>query len=193
MFCALEPVSGVTEGSESNFHVSHSPDSFSAIPRASGHVFIFCAPGLVFDGTEGVSSDFHVLSFRTRFRRYRGRRVPFSCFALPDPFWVVPRAPSRLFMFRVPVPISDGTEGVGSRFHVLCSRTCFGSYRGRQVQFSSVVLPDPFWAVSRASGPVIMFCASGIIFDSTEGIYFLFCAPKLIFDGTEGIESRFHV
>jgi hypothetical protein len=43
---------------------------------------MFGAPELFFSGTDGVRSYFHVLRPRTRFRRYRGRRVPFSCFAL---------------------------------------------------------------------------------------------------------------
>jgi hypothetical protein len=47
-------------------------NSFSAIPRASGPVFIFCTPEHIFGGTEGVGSTFHVLISRTRFRRYGG-------------------------------------------------------------------------------------------------------------------------
>jgi hypothetical protein len=102
------------------------PDSFSAVPRASAPVFMFCPPELVFGGTEGVRSRFHVfvtghifggvegvrtrfhiLPSRTHFRRYRGRRyrqrrVLFSCFALPDSFSVVPRAPSPVFMLCSP-------------------------------------------------------------------------------------------
>jgi hypothetical protein len=31
------------------------PESFSAVLRASGPVFMFCAPRLIFDGTEGDS------------------------------------------------------------------------------------------------------------------------------------------
>jgi hypothetical protein len=45
-------------------------DSFSAVPRVSGPVFMFCAPGHVFGGTEGVESLFHVLRSRTHFWRY---------------------------------------------------------------------------------------------------------------------------
>jgi hypothetical protein len=63
------------------------PDSFSAVPRASGPVFVFCAPELVLSGSEGVTSHFHVLRARTHFRRYRGRRLPFSCLTLPHSFW----------------------------------------------------------------------------------------------------------
>jgi hypothetical protein len=80
-------------------------DSFSMVPNAAGPFFMFCALGLIFNGTrcdmsrfhilrshthfrrtEGVESRFHILRYRTHFRRYRGRRVPFSCFALPDTF-----------------------------------------------------------------------------------------------------------
>jgi hypothetical protein len=92
----------------------------------SGPVFIFCQSGLIFGDTEDVGSRFHVLRARTRFRRYRGRRVPFSCFALPDSFSVVPRASGPIFLFCVPVLIVDGTEGVGSHFHVLAAGHVFG-------------------------------------------------------------------
>jgi Plant mobile domain len=39
-----------------------------------------------------IGSRFHVLRAPTHFRRYRGRQVPFSCFALLDSFSAVPRA-----------------------------------------------------------------------------------------------------
>jgi hypothetical protein len=82
---------------------------------------MFYAPGLVFDGTErvgsglifggteGVGSRFHVLHAPARFRRYRGRRVPFSYFA--------------------PELIFGGAEGVGSYFHVLRALIRFRRYR----------------------------------------------------------------
>jgi hypothetical protein len=63
-------------------------DPFSLVPRASG---LFCAPELIFGGTEGAGSNFYVLRSRTHFRRYRGRRIQFSCFPLPDPFSTVLR------------------------------------------------------------------------------------------------------
>jgi hypothetical protein len=100
-------------------------DSFSAMPRALGPVFMFSAPGLVFGVTEGVGFRFLVLRCRARFRRYRGRLVLFSCFALPYSFSAVPSASGPVFMFCAPVLIFGGTEGVRSRFHVLCARTCF--------------------------------------------------------------------
>jgi hypothetical protein len=137
---------------------------------------MFCAPRLVFGYTEGVGSRLHVLRSRARFRRYRWRRVPFSCFVSPDSFSAVPRASGLVFMFFVPGFVFGGTEGVGHRFHVLCSVTHFRQCRGRRVPFSCFAHPDSFSAVPRASGPV-----------------FVFCAPRLIFDGTEGVVSRYHV
>jgi hypothetical protein len=135
MFCAHDLIFGGTEGLGSRFHVlrvltrfqryrrRRVPfscftllDSFSAVSRASALVFMFCAPVLVCRGTEGVRSRFHVLSSRTHFRQYRGRRLPFSWFVLPDTFSVVPRASDLIF--------SD-TECIGSRFHVLRARTRF--------------------------------------------------------------------
>jgi hypothetical protein len=136
-FCATGLVFGTTKGVRSRFQVLRArthfrrnrvrrlpfsyfarPDSFSAVPRVSCPVSIFCVPGLVLGGTEGVRSRLHVfrsrtrfrlyrgrqvpfsyLHARTRFRRYRGRRVPFSCFALPDSFSAVPRATGPVFMY----------------------------------------------------------------------------------------------
>jgi hypothetical protein len=66
-------------------------DTFLAVRRASGPIivfctpiFLFCVPALIFGGTEGIGSRFHVFRSRTHFRRYRGRRVPFLCFVRPD-------------------------------------------------------------------------------------------------------------
>jgi hypothetical protein len=171
------------------------PESFSAVPRAWGPNFMFCAQGLIFGGAECVGSRFHVLRSRTHFRRYRGRRVPFSCFALPDSFWAVPKASGPIFMLCAPALVFGGTEGVGYRFHVLRSRTSFRRYRGRGVPISCFVLRDSFSAVPRATGPFFLFCALGIVFGSSEGVgtIFMFCSPGLFFGGTEGIGSRFHV
>jgi hypothetical protein len=137
---------------------------------------MFFAPGHIFGGTEVVGSSFHVLRSRTRFRWYRGRLVPFSCFAWPDSFF-------------------GGTVGVGSRFldlraqtsirqyrgpqvpfKFLQPRTRFRRYRGRRVPFSCFMLPDSFSAVPSASGPV-----------------FMFCAPRLVFGDNEGVGPRLHV
>jgi hypothetical protein len=183
------------------------------VPSASGPVFIFCAPELVFGGTEGVESLFNVLRSRTRFWRCRARRVPFSCFALPDSFSVVSWASSPVFMFCATRLIFDGTEGVRSFFHVLRSRTHFRLYRGRRVPFSCFVLPDSFSAVPNASGPVFIFCPHGLIFGSKECVgsrlhilrswtyfrryrgrrvpLFMFCAPGLVFSDAECVGSRF--
>jgi hypothetical protein len=93
-------------------------DIFLAVPRASGPVFMFRAPGPVFDGTDGAVSRFIVLRSRTNFRRYRGRRLLFSCFALQDPFSAVSTSSGLVLMLCTPWLIFSGTEGVGSRYHV---------------------------------------------------------------------------
>jgi hypothetical protein len=82
-----------------------------------------------------VGSCFQVLRARTRFRRYRQCRVPFSCFALPDMFSAVQRASSPVFMLCAPGLIFYGTEGVGFRFLVLRARTRFRWYRGDGSRF----------------------------------------------------------
>jgi hypothetical protein len=140
----------------------------------SGPVFIFCAPELISGGTEGHGSRFHILCSGTPFRRSQGRRVSFSCFALLDFFSTVRRASVLIFMFYTPKLVFGVTEGVGSRFHILRSRTHFRRYQGRQVPFSFFAYPDSFSAVPRALGPV-----------------FIFCAPGLVLGGTEGVRSRF--
>jgi hypothetical protein len=207
---------------------------FSAVPSALCPVFILCAPGLIFGRTEGVGSRFHVLRAQTNFRRYRGRRVSFSCFAHSDSFLAVMWASVPVFMFCAPGLVFSGTEGVGSRFHVLRARTHFRRYRGRRVPFyvlhartrfrpyggrrvtfSCFARPDSFAAVTRATGLVFMFCAPGLVFIVNEGVgvpfscfarpdsfaavtratglVFMFCAAGLVFVANEGVESRFHV
>jgi hypothetical protein len=198
MCCALGLIFGVTEGVGTRFNVLRSRtrvrwyrgrgvpfscfallDSFLEVPRASGLVFMLCAPDLIFGGTEGVRSCFHVLHARTHFRRYRGRRVPFKCFALPDSFSCfappdsfseVPRASGPFLTFYAPGLILSGTDGVGSLFHVLRSRTHFRWYGGHQVPFSCFALPDSFSAIPRASGPFFMFCAPRLVFGDTRGV-----------------------
>jgi hypothetical protein len=137
----------------------------------------------------------HFFCSQTCFGRYQGRRVPFSFFVLPDPFWAVPRASSSVFMFCspglvspvprasgpfficfAPGPVSGGTEGAESNFHFSRFLARFWRYRVRRVLSSCFALPDSFSAIPRASGTV-----------------FMFCAPKLVFDGTESAGSRFHV
>jgi hypothetical protein len=96
MFCASRLVFGGTGCDMTHFHVLHArthfrryrgclllfscfelPDSFSAVLRASGLVFMFCAPRLIFGGTEGVWSCFHVLRSQTCFWRCGGRSLSF--------------------------------------------------------------------------------------------------------------------
>jgi hypothetical protein len=194
MFCAPGLVFICNEVVGSPFHVLRSRTHFRRYRGSSGPVFIFCASGLIFGGIEGVRSLFHVFRSRTCFRWYRGHRVPFSCFPLSDMFSAVSRASSPFFMFCAPELVFGGTVGVGSRFHVLRSRTSFRRYRGvrslfhvlhaqtlfrlyrvHRVPFSCFAHSDSFLAVQRASGPV-----------------FMFCAPGLVFGGTEGVRSHFH-
>jgi hypothetical protein len=131
---------------------------------------MFRALRLIFGGAVCVGSRFHVLRALTHFWRYRGRRVPFSCFARPDSCSTVPMASRPLFTFCAPGLVFDGTEGVGSRFHVLRSRTHFWRYQGRRFPFSRFALPDSFSAVRRTSGPIFMFCGPGLVFGGTEGV-----------------------
>jgi hypothetical protein len=165
------------------------PNSFLAVPRLSCPFFMFYAPelvfgstegvvsrfhvlraGLVFGGTEAFVSRFHVLRARTHFRRYKGRRVPFSCFARPDSFSAILRPSCPVFMFCAPGLVIGCTVGVGSRFQVLRARTHFRRYRGRRFLFLRFARPDSFSTVPRASGPVFIFYAPGLIFDDTEGV-----------------------
>jgi hypothetical protein len=188
MFFAPGHVFGGTEVAENRFHVLHSktrfgrfrgrrcsflcfalPDSLWAVPTVPSFVFKFCAPGHVLGCTEGVGSRFHVLRSQTLLGWYRGRRVPILCFALLDSFWAILRASGTVFIFCALGLVFDGTEGVGSRFHVLRSLTRFRRYRGCRVPFLSFGLSDSFWAVPAASSPVFMFCAIGIVWGRTKG------------------------
>jgi hypothetical protein len=188
-YCAARLVFGGKEGIGFRFHVLRFwapsrlyrgrrvsiscfalPDSFLAVPRGSGAVFIFCAPDLIFDGTEGVGSRFHILSSKTCFRRYRGRWDPFSFLARPDLFSTVPRPSGPVFIFCAPKLVFGGTEGLGSYFHVLRIRAHFLRYGGRRVAILFFALPDSFSGVPMASVPVFMFCALGLVFGGTEGV-----------------------
>jgi hypothetical protein len=235
MFCDPGHVSDGTEAVKSRYHVlrfrthfrwyrgcpisfsslPRSPGLVSAIPRATGPVFMFCASGLVFDSKVGVGTRFQILRARTRFRRYQGRRFPFSCFARPDSFSTVPRASGPVFMFCVPEFVFGGTDSVGSRLHVLRSQTSFQRCRVRWVPFSCFAHPDSFSAVPKASTPVFIFFRSRTRFrwyrvhrvpfscvpildtflavPRASGLDIMFCAPTLVFSGTEGIRSHFHV
>jgi hypothetical protein len=152
---------------------------FLGVSRALSPFFTFCAPGIVFDGNEGIGSHYHVLRARTHFRRYRGRRIPFSCFVLTNSILAVPSASGPVFMFSAPRLVFDGTEGVGSLFRVLRPLTrfrrcrvcrvhfsCFArsdsflADRGRRVPFSCFPLPGMFLRVPRASSRFFTFCAS---------------------------------
>jgi hypothetical protein len=125
-------------------------DSFWAVMRVPVSFFMFRAPGLIFGGTEGVSFSFHISRSRTSFRRYNGRWVQCSCFALPDPISTVQRAPEPVFMFCASRLILGGIEGVRSSFYVL-------RYRWRRVPFLCFAILDSFSAVPRVPGIVFMF------------------------------------
>jgi hypothetical protein len=128
---------------------------------------------------------------------------PILMFCAADSFSVVPRASGPVFMFyslrlvfdgikgvgsrfhvlrsrthfrRFRGRIFGGTEGVGSRFHVLQARTSFRRYGGCRVPYSCFARLDSFSTVLRMSGPV-----------------FIFCAPGHVFGGVECVGSRFHV
>jgi hypothetical protein len=73
---------------------------------------MFGASGLIFADTEADESHFHVLRFRTVFKRYRECHISFSCFALLNPFWAVRRALGPIFMLRALRLIFRSTEGV---------------------------------------------------------------------------------
>jgi hypothetical protein len=75
------------------------PNSFSAVPRASDTIFMFCVPELLFGGIEGVRSVFHVKR--------------------PDSFSAVLRGSGPVFIFCAPGLIFGGTEGAVSRFNVM--------------------------------------------------------------------------
>jgi hypothetical protein len=172
------------------------PDSFSAKPRASGTMF--SAPGIIFVGTVVVGSCFHVLRSQTHFRRHRGIWVIFLSIARLTSFSAVPRASGPVFVFCTPGLIFGGTEGVVSCFHLLHTRPRFRRRRrcrGRRDPFSCFARPNSISMVPRASSPVFMFCAPGLVFDGAEGVWsrFHFCALGLIFIVTEGVPSRFHV
>jgi hypothetical protein len=156
---------------------------------------MFYPPSFVFGSTVGVGSRFHVLRAQTHFQRYRGPWVPFSYFARPNSFSAVTRVCLPVFMFFAPVPVFGGTEGVGSCFQVLRSRTHFRRYRGRRVPICCFACMESFSAVPRASGPVSVFCAPELVFDGSKGVgsVFMFCAPGLVFGATEGVVSRFHI
>jgi hypothetical protein len=123
---------------------------------ASSPVFMFCAPELIFGGTNGV---------RTLFRRCGGRpdafltvpmastpQLPLSYFALPDSFSTVPRASGPIFMFCPSELVFGNTDDVSFRFHVLRPQTRFRRYRANQVPFSYFAIPDSFFTGTEGVG-----------------------------------------
>jgi hypothetical protein len=173
---------------------------------------MFCAPELFFDGTVGVGSRFHVFRARTRFRQYRGRRVPFSCFACTDSCSAVPMASGPVFMFYAPEHVFcdiDGSRfhvlqsrtrfrwysGVGYRFHVLCARTRFRWYRGRRVPFHVLRARTHFRWYRWRRVPFSCFALPDTFsaVSRVSGNVLIFCAPGLAFGGTKGVSYHFNV
>jgi hypothetical protein len=105
---------------------------------------MFCAPRVVFGGTDGVGSRFLVSLSRTRFPRYRGNQVQFSYFARPYSFSAVLMASTPVFMFCAPVLIFDGAEGVVSNLHVLRPELVFGGNEGVGSSFHILSSRSPF-------------------------------------------------
>jgi hypothetical protein len=168
---------------------------------------MFCASGLVFGGNEVVGARFHDSRAQTRFRRYRGRRVPFSCFARPNSFSTVPRASCHVFIFCAPELIFDGTEAVGSqtRFRRYRASNPDFMFRFPGLVFGGIgVLGSRFHVLRsinrsrRYRGSSVPFSCFALpdslsVVTRASGPVFMICAPELIFDGTEGVVSRFHV
>jgi hypothetical protein len=152
------------------------------VPRASSKVFKFQAPGLISSGTESVRFNFQILSAWTHFRRYKGRRVQFPSFVLPDSFLVIPRMLGPVFKFHAPELIFGGIESVKSSFQVRAPKLIFGSTEGVGSSFQvshsrtyfKFTLQESLSAIQKASGPVFKF---GIV--------------ELIFGGINGAKSNF--
>jgi hypothetical protein len=169
MFCAPSLAFGSIVGIGSGFHVLRARTRFRhyrrrRVPFSILHFL------QVFSGVGDVGYRFHVSRPRTYFRQFQMRRVPLSLFARPDSFSAVPRASGPVEMFCALVLVFGCTEGVGSRFHFLRSRTHFRRYRGRRLSFSCFARLYSFFAISRESNPIFMFCASGLVFGRTEGV-----------------------
>jgi hypothetical protein len=73
---------------------------------------------------------------------------------LSDSFSAVPRA---MVQFCALGLIFGGTEGAGSNFNVLLSRTHFRRYRGHQVQFSYFALSKPILDGTECAGSDLCF------------------------------------
>jgi hypothetical protein len=135
---------------------------------------MFCVPELIFGGTYGVGSRFHVLRSRSLFRRCGKRRVPFSYFAPPDSFSAVSMASSRVFMLCVPVRIFGGSEGVGSHFHGLRSGLVFGGFKGVVSGFHVLLSRTHFRRYRRRRVSFLCFALLGLVFGGTVGACYRF-------------------
>jgi hypothetical protein len=135
IFCSPGLILGGIEGVGTSFHILYSefyfrpyrgrlvqfscfalPDPFSTIPRASSPFFMVCASEPIIRVNEGNRSSFCVLRSRTHFRRYRGRQVLFSYFALPNLPSAEPWPSVVIFMLCAHGPVFGGIEGLESIF-----------------------------------------------------------------------------
>jgi hypothetical protein len=175
---------------------------------------MYCGSGPVFSSTEGIGSSFHALRARTHFRRYRGRRVPFSNFARSDLFSAVTSLSGPYFLFCAPVLIFSCTECVGSRFHVLLSGLVFSGTEGVRSRFH-VLLPELIFGGTEGVGSrfhvlharthfrlyrgrwVPFSCSarphSFSAVSRASSFFFMFCGTGLIFGGSDGVRSRSYV
>jgi len=190
------------------------PDSFSAVPCASGSVFTFGAPGLVFGGTERVGPRFHILHSRTRSKLYLARRVPFqvlhsrtrfwwyracrapfSRFALPHSFSAVQCASSPVFRFCAPGLVFSGTERVGPRFQVSLSRTRLRRYRALRFHFHVLRFRTRFrrYRVHRAPFSSFALPDSFSAVKKASGPVSTFCAHGHVFGSSDRVWPHFHV
>jgi hypothetical protein len=96
---------------------------------------MFCAPRRVFGGTEGVESRFHVLRACIRFRPYRGRQVPFSCFARPNMFSAIPRVTVPFLYFALPNIFYAVPSASGPVLMFCAPDLIFGSLEGDRFRF----------------------------------------------------------
>jgi hypothetical protein len=140
---------------------------------------------------------------------------PIFIFALLDSFLEVPRAPGSVFMFCSFGLGFDGTEGVGSRFHFLCSRTSFWRYQVCRGLFFIFCAPELIFSDTEGVGSCFHVLRSStrfgryhgrrllfsfialpdLFFSDTKGVrsVFMFCDPGLFFGGTDNVGSRFYV
>jgi hypothetical protein len=66
--------------------------------------------------------------------------------------------------------VFGGTEALGSLFMFCVSEPIFGDIEVAEVEFSYFALPDSFQAVPRVPSPIFKFCATRLVWGSTEDV-----------------------